>query len=197
MDPARLASFERSIRLLKTWFVVLSVLLLVSLGANAVWVQASSDPPIRVYTANADDAGAGGSSTTFSFPIPHSNAPPAPRVTLRSVTTNFLSRHHDHTCIVIASTDVSIDDPNPYTSTRGLFGLSRGTDPMILVETERIVHLLATEDEDARIEEVSTTFVFTGVRRDETISFSAHWISGDDLIAHRPSMTVVCLRDSI
>jgi hypothetical protein len=197
MDPVRLASLERSMRLLKTWFVVLSVLLLVSLGANAVWVQASSDPPIRVYTANADDAGGGGSATTIDFPItpPSGSEPP---VILGSVTTRNLSRHHDHICLVTASARVGFPGANPpVNSGRAVFGLSRGTDSEILLTSERQVHLLVTDDEDSITEEVSTTFALTGVRRDETIRFSAHWISGSAMLAFDPSMTVVCLRHSI
>jgi hypothetical protein len=196
MDPSRLASLEHSIRLLKTWHLLLSVLLLVSLGANASWVQAAADPPIRVYTASPDDAGVGGSSSsTGVFVVTTDHTVSSPLVLL-SITTSHLSRDHDHICAVTASAKVGhTGNPEP-----GIIaiGLSRGEDIRQISVTERSAGLVLTDDDDVFYEELTTTFAFTGVRRDETIRFSARWDFGaGDLAVTVPSMTVVCLRDSI
>src|SRR5581483_6836573 len=138
MDPSRLASLERNLRLLKTWYLVLSLLLFVSLGANAAWVQAASDPPIRVYTATADDAGAGGSSLNDAIII--SPADFDPPLTLLSVTTSHLSNDHGHTCLVTASARVQ-QTTSPVTALY-FFGLSRGEDLRQIGVTTRPVQFV-------------------------------------------------------
>ncbi len=92
MDSSRFASLERSIRLLNTWQLVLSVVLLVSLGANAAWVQAAADPPVRVYTASLNDPGAVGAWSPTAYDITPGTTDESP-LTLVSVTTSHLSAY--------------------------------------------------------------------------------------------------------
>lgn len=194
MDPYRLTSLERSLRLLKTWNVVLTVLLLASLGANAAWLQAAADPPIRVFGASADDAGGGGSFAEGDMPVLSEYTLESP-LTLVSVNTSHLSRNHGHTCLVTASAKVY--HPTNPSSGIVIVGLSMGRSREIHPPTERWVHLVATPDDDQEMEEVTTTFAFTGVRRNQTIRFSAAYYSMGIQTVANPSMTVVCLRNPI
>jgi hypothetical protein len=198
MDSSQLVSIERRVRLLKTWSVMLATLVLLSLGVNAAWVQAAADPPLRVYTATAQDNGGGGTSFGAYNQIDPSATAESP-LTLLSVTTSHLSRDHDHTCLVTASTGVTGENTPTAEIAAAVFGLSIGSDVRLVEATERSANL--AEGQTKHWEEVTTTFAFTGVRRDETIRFSARWLSAegslDSLSTIRPSMTVVCLRDSI
>ncbi len=194
MDSSRFASLEGSIRVLKTWNVVLTILLIISLGANAAWVQAASDPPVRVYSVTTDDAGAGGHASASEFPITSAHTPETP-LTLITVPTSNL-RDHDHICLVTASAQV---EQSGSTLNGGIFlGLSRGNPPRAILEaTKRTVYIAGKSNDDADVEEATITFVFKRVRRHERINFAAYWGGLGALTVVRPSMTVVCLGNPI
>ena len=200
MDSSRLASLERSIRLLKTWSIILTTLVLLSLAANAIWVQAAAAPPVHVLSAASDDLGGGGSASTTDLVITPASTTDSP-LTLRSVTTSNLSPDHDHICMVTASALVTYADPSNPQSAAAVFGLSIGSDIRLIDFTERTAHLVATADPDSEFEEVTTTFAFSNVRRDQTIRFSARWLSVEsstgNLNATTSSMTVACIRNPI
>ncbi len=196
MDPSRFATLERSIRSLKTRNIVLSVLLLISLGANVAWVQAAADPPVRVYTGTLDDAGGGGSSREGDFLILPEHTRERPR-RLLSVTTSHLGEH-GHTCLVTASAQVS--KPANTSSGTVMLGFSLGGEPGIRGGTERMAHLVQTSDENETVEEVTTTFAFrikSKVIGYAQIRFNAAYDSGGVLTVSKPSMTVVCLTHRI
>jgi len=194
MDPSRLASLERSIRLLKTRTLVLSVLLFVSVGANAAWVHTSSDPPIRVYTATLDDTGAGGAAAEDEILILPEFTREHPRL-LASVKLSGLGEHR-HRCLVTASAQVQ----KGMNASSGIIVVGLSQSGAIIPVTERPAHLVETADEDQTVEEVTTTFAMR-VRNptlgDPVIRFSAAYDSGGILTISKRSMTVVCLRNRI
>lgn len=55
---------DRRFRLLLIWNTVLTVILLISLGANAVFVRAAGDPPVKVFSVTTDDADIGGDTSS-------------------------------------------------------------------------------------------------------------------------------------
>jgi hypothetical protein len=188
MDSSRFASLDRSLRRLKVWNIVLTAVLLLSLAANAAWVQAAADPPVRVYTATLDDSGGGGSSINTAQPIDPTATRESPQ-TLASVITSHLSRDHKHICLVTASALATkpVSPSNAFVNV-ALRWSRRNT---VIVANERVVELKETPDDDPRSIEVSTTYAFKHVRRNQGIHFVA-W--GDDIVVTKASMTVVCLR---
>ncbi len=72
-----------------------------------------------------------------------------------------------------------------------MFGFSIGH-PSMDAETKRAIRLEGSQTED--VEEVTSTFAYFGVRRNETIRFSAHHVSGGTVRVVNASITVVCLR---
>lgn len=88
---------ERRFRLLLIWNAVLTLLLLVSLAGNAMWVQASNDPPVQVASAQLDDVG-GGFGTNTSTVVVDSSA-----YTKISTAKLTMSGGHTHICLATAS----------------------------------------------------------------------------------------------
>ncbi|MBI4675404.1 MAG: hypothetical protein HY741_27480 [Chloroflexi bacterium] len=91
----------RSFRLLVTWNVILTVLLLIALAFVAVSAQAANDPPVKVYTATyAHGNGIAGtavndktiSSTTFAD--------------ILTISVNFTGQTHNHYCVMIGSANL-------------------------------------------------------------------------------------------
>lgn len=192
MDSSRLAFLERCIRLLKIWNLILGVLLLVSLGANAAWVRAASDPPIRVYTATLNDNGGGGGYSFDQAVVVTPEYTTESPLTLIHLRTSHLS-NHDHTCLVTGSANV-----------RRTMNGQGGTLILGLTSTRReirparasMAHLVTTPDQDLESEEVTVTFAFTRLRGDQSIRLKAA-VLGTPLIVANASMTVICLRDRI
>lgn len=91
----------RAFRLLFTWNIVLTVLLLIALAFAAVSAQAANDPPVKVYSASlAHGNGVAGTgsddklinSTTFQD--------------ILTVPVNFTGQAHVHHCVLVASANV-------------------------------------------------------------------------------------------
>ncbi|HZQ06463.1 MAG TPA: hypothetical protein VFD70_07765 [Anaerolineae bacterium] len=48
---------SRSNKHIVIWNIMLTIALVISFAANAAWVQAAADPPVKVFTASLNDAG--------------------------------------------------------------------------------------------------------------------------------------------
>ncbi|MBI4673181.1 MAG: hypothetical protein HY741_16120 [Chloroflexi bacterium] len=103
MDPQILKRLVRTNRLLTLWLAVVTVLLLLSLGMNAAWVQAANDPPVRVFTATLEDVGGGHAQGNYNPPLVISSESTATILAEKTVT---LSTNHVHTCLVTASAEI-------------------------------------------------------------------------------------------
>jgi hypothetical protein len=88
-----------SIKILFTWNLVLTTLLLVMIGITAVSVQAANDPPVKVYSANLDhNSGTNGTGTTVNKVINGTGWQ-----TILSVPVDFTGQTHNHHCVVIGT----------------------------------------------------------------------------------------------
>jgi hypothetical protein len=92
---------DRRFRLFLIWNTVLTVLFLASLGANAYLARAATDPPLRVFTATADDTDINGATKPQVIDSVRSSK-------LITLPLN-LSADHKHFCIGVAS--VTIKQP--------------------------------------------------------------------------------------
>jgi hypothetical protein len=91
-----------SIKILFTWNLVLTTLLLVMIGITAVSVQAANDPPVKVYSANFDhNSGTNGTGTDADRVITGTAWQ-----NVLSVGVDFTGQSHNHHCVVIGSANV-------------------------------------------------------------------------------------------
>jgi hypothetical protein len=89
-------------KLLFTWNVVLTVMLVVVIGIAAVGVQAANDPPVQVYTASLDHAGgAAGTSRTTNTSVTSTSYQ-----VILTLTVNFTGQSHNHQCFAIGSANL-------------------------------------------------------------------------------------------
>lgn len=167
------------------WNIVLTVLMLASLGMNAAWVQAANDPPVRVYTATLQDNGGDGSATTVDDSITGTTPD-----TLVSVATANLSAAHNHICLVTASAEANWGGNGSY-----IFGLSMDGGAVV-AESERRIEFVDTADNDSTWTEVSTTYAFTNVSGSHTFYFSArkNAAGNANMTVTASSMTLVCVK---
>jgi hypothetical protein len=103
MDP-QIKALVRANRMLTIWVGVLTVLLLASLAASATLVQASSDPPVRIFSSSLQDIGGGHSEGSFIGPplaIDSSNT-----ATVLSQVTVDLNKSGKQSCLVTGSAEV-------------------------------------------------------------------------------------------
>lgn len=89
----------RILKLLILWNVVLSVVLVASLAFNAMWAQASNEPPVHVFGSDLNTQGADYNWASAANGLPINDTAP---VTLVEVRVN-LDTTHWHTCLVTGS----------------------------------------------------------------------------------------------
>lgn len=90
---------EKRFRLLLIWNTALTVLFLISLGANAMLVRAAGDPPVRVFSAETADGDIGGD---LSGKLVLDSTRPK---RLLPIQLN-LSAEHEHYCVAVASLEI-------------------------------------------------------------------------------------------
>lgn len=167
---------SRPIRLLVIWNVVLSVLLLLSLGVNAVWVQAANDPPVQVVTVNSDDIGGDHSQSTTQKLINGSST-----VTLLTATVS-LSTAHTHTCLVTASADTNATN---HASTHNLWLNMDSTS--FFAGSQREVYFTGADNQ-----EVTSLYAWDNLSGSHTFYFAG---SGSPQMAvNARSMTIACFK---
>lgn len=89
-------------RWMVAWNIALTLFLLASLAANAVWVQAAADPPVKISQATLDDTRGSHSEGSFIAPALEIGGESA---TVLAKTTVSLG-NHAHTCFVTGSAEV-------------------------------------------------------------------------------------------
>lgn len=177
-------------KLLVLWNVALSVLVLVGMALYASAAQAANDPPVRVYSANSDDVGGGGTGGTADNTI-DGTAPDQ----LRIVTTSNLSANHPHVCIVTASASAKYAGNGTY-----IFGLSMDNAGATVSSSDRRIEMFDNGGiNDDSYEEVSTVYVFNDVMGSHDFRFSARKSAAGNgsLVVDASSMSVVCLKKNL
>lgn len=92
----------RTTKLIVIWNVVLTVLLIASLGANALWVQAANDPPVQVFSTTQEHPASSNWAATFNDKTVTSSVA---WTELLELTIN-LPGSHKHQCAAIASMEL-------------------------------------------------------------------------------------------
>lgn len=92
----------RTTKLIVIWNVVLTVLLIASLGANALWVQAANDPPAQVFYATQEHPASANWAAAFVDKTVTSSAAWTELLNL----TIHLPGTHKHQCAAIASMEL-------------------------------------------------------------------------------------------
>lgn len=182
--------FSRPVKLLALWNAVLSALLLGSLAVNAVFVQASNDPPAEVFTSITETVGGDGSSTTNPVVITGTS----PQV-LTSVVAK-VDIKHNHVCVVTGTADVSAALVGSQGS-NVIFGLSMDTNTATDAASDRRV---AVEPSGVRLATGATTFAYFGLQGKHTFYLSARLPNtsfNDQPTVNSASITVVCLQKKV
>lgn len=191
MDPQVLQRLVRMNRLLTIWLAVVTVLLLLSLGMNAAWVQAANDPPVHVFTANSQDLGGGHAQNNYNPALTISSDSVATVLAQKTIT---LSAAHTHTCLVMASAEVDrSQDANAILQ----FTLTMdSTSGVANKAAHRRVEFnpYATDQEDYK--EVSTALGFDNVSGSHTFYFLGRRNTGVSASANvsAASMIIACFR---
>lgn len=192
MDSQTLQRLVRANRLLTLWLTVITVLLLLSLGMNAAWVQAANDPPVRVFTTTLQDLGGGHAQNNYipALTIASESAP-----TVLAQKTITLSTAHRHTCLVTASAEIDrSQDANAllqFTLT-----MDDSTNGVANKPAHRRVEFDTYASDKEDYEEVSTAFGFDNVSGTHTFYFLGRRNTGASASANvsAASMMIACFR---
>lgn len=182
--------FSRPVKLLALWNAVLSALLLGSLAVNAVFVQASNEPPAEVFTSTTETVGGDGSSTTTPVVITGTS----PQV-LTSVTAK-VDVKHNHVCVVTGTADVTA----ALSGTQGsvvILGLSMDSNSTTDIASDRRVQV---EPSGVRIATAATTLSYFALQGKHTFYLSARLPNtsfNDQPTVNSASITVVCLQKRV
>ncbi len=178
----------RFIRIVIVWNIVLGALLLISLAANAVYVQAANDPPVHVFTASMDDVGAAGSGTIVDRDVTSTAY-----FTLAQIGTSALSANHSHVCVDTASANAEyLEGSGEY-----VFGVNVNDSTTIHGNSPRTIEMFDNNGiNDDSFEEVTTTWAFENISGPNTFTSSARKASAadGDLRIDAAAMTVICLK---
>lgn len=179
---------HRRFKFLVLWNVALTVILIASLSANAIWVQASADPPVRVFHAELDDSGIDFGNAAFknisSTTFTQVAAVPA-----------TLSTNHVHYCVINASVGANWNGQGQYT-----IGIGYDDNTKILPYSKRqfeFIDQVSVNHED--FQEISSlagvsafpgnhTFYLLAKKNDSGSSY---------LVIERAVITVTCLANGI
>lgn len=179
---------HRKFKFLVLWNVVLTVLFTVSLGANALWVQAANDPPVRVFHAALDDTGLDWSNAAFK----NISSTTFTQVAGLPAT---LSTNHFHYCIVNASVGANWNGQGRYT-----IGIGYDNNTTILPYSKRqfeFVDQVGINNEDFM--EVSTLAGVSASPGNHTFYLLAKKNADNSsyLVIERAVITVTCLTHGI
>jgi hypothetical protein len=186
------SSPKRSLtRILVMWNVALTVLVLVGMALYASAAQAANDPPVSVFTANADDVGGDGDATVNNRTVNSTSY-----TELRKITTERLGASHPHTCVVIASATAQ------HSSGEGtyIFALSMDSEVGSPGGSQRRIELFDNAGiNDDNVEEVSTVYTFDNVQGVHDFRFLGRKQSAGDshMEVDAASMSVICLKKNI
>lgn len=175
---------NRKIKILVTWNIVLTTVLFLSVIANASFVQAAADPPVKVFTASAQDIRGGGNTGGVV------NLDSTTQKTLVSVNAT-LNPNHGHVCAVIGSAivirygtgagfsnyNIQMDNDAPSTGSR--MGLTfSGSDP------------------DAAQKSVTSNFSFANVQGNHTFKMigAKSAAGGTNVSVNNSTLSVICLK---
>lgn len=175
---------NRKLKLLVTWNIVLTTVLFLSVFANASFIQAASDPPIKVFTASADDVGGGGGTGGAVTLDSTSNK------TLATVNAN-LSPNHNHICMVTGSAAVV-----RYGAGTGYSQYNLQMDNAAVPNAARMTLGYFAGDPDAASKSITTNYGFYNVVGPHTFKFvGAKSAAGaTNVSVNNSSMIVVCLK---
>lgn len=179
----------RLIKLVVLWNVALTAVLLVSLLANAAFVQASNDPPVQVFTSSPEDLG-GGRGTGGGVTLDSTSYK-----VLASITTNNLSDAHKHVCLATGTANVL-----RYGTGSGFSNYGMSMDDTSSVQSpSRMSLLFETEDLDAAAASVASTYGFTNVQGAHTFYFlgAKSADSATNVTVNNSSMTLVCMKKNL
>lgn len=179
-------------KLLVTWNVVLTVLLVVVIGIAAVGVQAANDPPVQMYTAGLDHAGgAAGAVRSTDFTVSSTGYQ-----AILSITVNFTGQAHMHQCFVIGSASLINPATGGNTGYRYNFSTmheasSTGYQTMVVEMSDNPSH------DDANYVPVTTNMLYTNLdAASHTFTFVGRKQDGGnpDLIVDNATMSVLCFK---
>jgi hypothetical protein len=181
---------KRAFKLLLTWNVVLTVLLLAVLAFAALGAQAATDPPVRVFTATLDHGVAGTGGTTVNAFINSA----VPYQTFLTVPVNFTGQSHVHQCLAIGSANVE----NPGGGTGNQYVFNIGMDSGFGGNSYMTLELADNSGvNDPNFVPVTTNKIFTNISAaPHTFRFGAYKRQPNDpnFTIHNASMTVICFR---
>ncbi|MCC7164611.1 MAG: hypothetical protein IT331_19105 [Anaerolineae bacterium] len=181
----------RTVRLLVTWNVVLTVLLLIALAFVAAGVQAASDPPVKIYSTSLDHGvAADGAGTTADKSITSTSYQ-----VILSKTVDFTGQSHLHQCMVLGSANVI----NPASGGTGYrYDFTMQIDSGITNWSKMTLELSDNGGiDDPNYWPVTTNRVWTNVSSaPHTFSFVARKqaVGYPDLTVDNAHMTVICIK---
>lgn len=179
-------------RLLVTWNVVLTTLLIIAFAFVVMSVQASNDPPVEVFTATLDHGvGAAGAGTTTDVHISGTAYQP-----ILSIPVDFTGQNHVHQCFVIGSANAVNPATGGHTGYRYDFTtkMDTATSSFALMTLEMSDN---PSHDDANFLPVTTSRIYTGVSAGEhTFSFVAREqnAANPDLTVTNATITVLCFK---
>jgi hypothetical protein len=181
----------RGFKLLLTWNVVLTVLLLAAFAFAAVSAQAANDPPVKVFTASLDHVIAGTGGTAANAIITNTNA----YQTFLTVPVNFTGQTHLHQCVAIGSANVE----NPGRGTGHQYVFNVGMDSKYGGSSYMQIELGDNSDvNDPATWPVTTNKIFTSVSAAQHIfRFGAfkRSVLDPNFQINNASMTVLCFKN--
>lgn len=177
------------VKVLMMWNIALTVLILIGLGLFATAAQAANDPPVRVFTANANDLRGGGNATTANDTI--TGTLPDTLVSIQSTT---LSPNHPHICVVSASATAQ------HSVGSGVYHFGLSLDGVTAPASDRLIEMFDNPGiNDDSFEEVSSVYVWNDVRGAHIFRFFAHKDGAGDsnLIVDASSISVICVKKNL
>lgn len=182
----------RKYRLLVTWNMVLTTLLVLTLAFVAVTVQASNDPPVEIFSANLDHGiGAAGTGTSNDVHISGTGYQ-----TILSIPVDFTGQSHTHQCILIGSANVE----NPATGGKTGFRYDFSTKMDAVVSSFSVMTLEMSDNlshDDANFVPVTTSRIYTNVSAAaHTFTFVAREqaAANPDLTITNSTFSVICVK---
>lgn len=178
----------RRFRLLVTWNIALTVVLFISLGANAAFVQASADPPVKIFHSNSEDSG------IDSTNIANKNVSSTTFTPIGSVAAT-LSSNHVHYCIITASVGADWNGQGKYT-----IGIGYDNQNDIFHYTKREFEFIDQVNiNSADYQEVTTLMYTSAFPGNHTWYLLAKKNTSNSsyLVVDRAVMTVICLTNNI
>lgn len=179
---------SRIVRIILGWNVVLTLLLLGSAAANVASVQASNDPPIRVFTANTQLAGGAGAGQATDILINGTTNSTIADVEIQ------LPAAKPHICFGFASAEAE------HQSGQGLYWFNLLRNGVSPTAAQRRIELIDNGGiQDPKYKEVSTLNTWPNQTGTVTFSFVARKDSaGDsDIKVTNATLSVICVKKQL